>query len=332
MPQIGDMPYVEALFTDAGGPADPTTVTLRIRKPDGTETTNSSPTRVSVGLFREYVLLDQSGRWLWQFKGTGAVPATIEGHIDVDRSLFEPEPPGSGPRDYFTRAEFRAWAGDTGEVPHYDDSDIDDAQAEVIDRLEAWGKTSWANVTGVAGDGTAAVYRVAAELVSGAGTLVLSRIPVHEFTSLTIEGATDVLDAAGYRADLDAGIVRIGVDVWGWPVAVLDPLFGLEIRRPRFAAVYSYGWGACPRSVKTSAMAATRSRIDGWNRRPGGAQGTRIPSNTRRLSSSRADLEFDEKAATDPTPPWPWDAAASGEIVSYWEGRRPRTRVSVMGG
>jgi hypothetical protein len=47
--------------------------------------------------------------------------------------------------DYFTRAEFLTVAGDV-QGEKYTPEDIDRAQAEVIERIERWGGTSWATL------------------------------------------------------------------------------------------------------------------------------------------------------------------------------------------
>jgi hypothetical protein len=54
--------------------------------------------------------------------------------------------------DYFTRREFAAYMGDKGH--RWPDVRIDNAQAEVIERLEGWAHCAWPNVDVVLGTGS----------------------------------------------------------------------------------------------------------------------------------------------------------------------------------
>lgn len=86
----GDLITLWAEFKDkAGAAADPTTVTLKTRAPDGTIAVRSPLTNPSTGRY-EYDLsltgLDaQTGRWRYQFSGTGTVQA-VEVHEFVVRT------------------------------------------------------------------------------------------------------------------------------------------------------------------------------------------------------------------------------------------------------
>jgi hypothetical protein len=75
-------------------------------------------------------------------------------------------PPVTPRTDYFTRREFRDYVGDRGNRWH--DSRIDMAQAEVIERLEAWAHSAWPNVAVVAGIGTMALNDDGLVLTDGA--------------------------------------------------------------------------------------------------------------------------------------------------------------------
>lgn len=74
---------------------DPTLVTFRALRPDGTEVTRSWPSsgvdRVSVGRFRTMVVLDQAGRWTVRWTGAGAVVFAEERQVMVRASAF-PDP------------------------------------------------------------------------------------------------------------------------------------------------------------------------------------------------------------------------------------------------
>lgn len=65
---------------------DPTTVTFYFKAPSGTETTYIYGTDVEVvrdsaGVFHVDVLPDESGVWVWKWKGTGLVAQTDEGQF-----------------------------------------------------------------------------------------------------------------------------------------------------------------------------------------------------------------------------------------------------------
>jgi head-tail adaptor len=240
--------------------------------------------------------------------------------------------------DYFTRAEFRAFAKDTDDPPRYADGDIDDAQDEVIDRLEEWARTSWARVDPDSddGDGVAHAYRSETERVQADAVILLRRRPLVEVTSFTIVAAGgDVfdVDASSYLTDFRAAILRLvqpgdfsaylssqGEIVVPWPTSLPS----------EFEIVYTYGWGTTPRAVKVPAMMATRTRMAGVVDSKG--KGARIPERTRTLTTSRTTLELQTGADTEDEVPWPWDQDASAQLRSYWAARRPRRIMSVVGG
>jgi hypothetical protein len=82
---IGDAVDVQMLFySDAAKTtlADPTAVSLRVRKPDGTATDYSyggagTVTKSATGTYVQLITVDQAGRWWFRWAGTGAV-ATVE--------------------------------------------------------------------------------------------------------------------------------------------------------------------------------------------------------------------------------------------------------------
>lgn len=80
---IGDQPTIEASFRDTSGePADPTTVTLTVKAPDGTEQ-DVEVTRNSLGEYSGVVEPDQSGMWRYRWAATGALVAAEEGWFYV---------------------------------------------------------------------------------------------------------------------------------------------------------------------------------------------------------------------------------------------------------
>ena len=79
-------------FTNAAGaPANPTTVTAKVEKPDGTETSYATPTitNPSTGTYELIVTGDQSGQWTYRGLGvTGTTSAVCEGMFSVLLSAF----------------------------------------------------------------------------------------------------------------------------------------------------------------------------------------------------------------------------------------------------
>ena len=79
-------------FTVSGTPTDPTTVTLSIRKGDGTETDYTyvagEVTRASAGSFYRDVVLDVAGTLSYRWTGTGAAAAVDEDQLFVVASAL----------------------------------------------------------------------------------------------------------------------------------------------------------------------------------------------------------------------------------------------------
>lgn len=85
-------------FTDiTGSPTDPTTVSLELRKPDGTDLVYNWPTlsggdglmtQEGIGRFFVDVTLDQRGLWWWIYSGTGTVVTAEQGAFYCRRSMI----------------------------------------------------------------------------------------------------------------------------------------------------------------------------------------------------------------------------------------------------
>lgn len=81
----GDNIGLSCDFTDSLGDAsDPGTVSVLVRKPDGSSTapTASSP---AVGTWEASVIADQEGHWFYSFTGTSPVVAVGEGQFYIRR-------------------------------------------------------------------------------------------------------------------------------------------------------------------------------------------------------------------------------------------------------
>jgi hypothetical protein len=80
-------------FMTNGVATDPTTVTLTIRKRDGTTLVYGWPSaaddgllvREAVGRFYRDVEMDLDGKWVYELKGTGTAAAVEESSIRVQR-------------------------------------------------------------------------------------------------------------------------------------------------------------------------------------------------------------------------------------------------------
>jgi uncharacterized protein YfaS (alpha-2-macroglobulin family) len=91
---LGDAPRAIAEFRDfAGVLTDPTTVTVKVRKSDGTNftkvyVTDSEVIKESTGIYHIDIATDVHGVWTIRWEGTGTVKAAIEQRFNVKRSDF----------------------------------------------------------------------------------------------------------------------------------------------------------------------------------------------------------------------------------------------------
>jgi hypothetical protein len=84
---IGDRVRLTGTFHDeAYALANPSVVTLTVRKPDGTLLT-PTPTNPSTGVFTALVDLDTSGRWTFRYAGTGTLVTAGEDGFSVRVSM-----------------------------------------------------------------------------------------------------------------------------------------------------------------------------------------------------------------------------------------------------
>lgn len=93
----GDVWTPQATFKVSGVATDPTTVTVRVKKPDGTVTVagpvaggtgGSGIVRASAGVYTFPVTLDNAGYWFARFEGTGAATGAEDQQAIVDPSEF----------------------------------------------------------------------------------------------------------------------------------------------------------------------------------------------------------------------------------------------------
>ena len=93
---IGDTRRLTATFTDIAGVAtDPSTVTFKIKRPDGTATTyvygtDAQPVKASTGVYYVDYAITLAGRHAYRFEGTGAVATAESDEFYVRRNEAAP--------------------------------------------------------------------------------------------------------------------------------------------------------------------------------------------------------------------------------------------------
>lgn len=210
--------------------------------------------------------------------------------------------PDSDYQDYFSDEDFRRVMGDNTSPYDYDPDDVLRAQAEVVDRLEKWARTSWKLRTV-----TAEIHRRNVPLVT---TL---RVPIVAIESVTVNG--DVVTLSDIQYTSESGIVR-----WGdWTPG---PFPYLTAGSSRLEVTYTYGFDedTVPMAVMRPCIVATASNLDGEEGR------SKIPRNTTRYSAERTDITLGRRGSVEP---WPWDPRATDDIRGYWLSRRPRSIMQV---
>lgn len=112
---IGDLVPLRAAFTNAAGAAaDPTNVTFKIRKPDGTTTTyvhgtDSELVKDSVGNYHVDFPVTLAGFYEWRYEGTGTVTAAIDGEFVGATSVFYPAAYPVAPNALVTLKQAEVW-------------------------------------------------------------------------------------------------------------------------------------------------------------------------------------------------------------------------------
>jgi len=81
---VGDVEFLSATFRDREGVLfDPTTVTFKVKKPDGTVETLSSLTNSSTGVYTKNYTPLTVGRYEWYAIGTGTNAKTESSEFQV---------------------------------------------------------------------------------------------------------------------------------------------------------------------------------------------------------------------------------------------------------
>lgn len=91
--EVGDVARLTAHFTSQSVSVDPTTVRALVLSPSGVEQqwtygVGDKVQRLSAGMYRVLVPLDESGTWHWRWEGAGDHAAAAEGQLWVAPSAF----------------------------------------------------------------------------------------------------------------------------------------------------------------------------------------------------------------------------------------------------
>jgi hypothetical protein len=90
---VGDSPKFRCEFRVDGTLTDPTTVTLKLYRPNGTTDTytygGGTITKDSTGIFSKVYTLSSEGTWRWKWEGTGTAAAARAGTIFVEDTPFD---------------------------------------------------------------------------------------------------------------------------------------------------------------------------------------------------------------------------------------------------
>jgi hypothetical protein len=89
----GQVVEVVATFSVDGSPTDPSTITFKVRRPNGIINTyvygvGLEVTRVEAGVYSLDITCDQSGEFWYRAEGTGMVKDAFENYFIVDPSRF----------------------------------------------------------------------------------------------------------------------------------------------------------------------------------------------------------------------------------------------------
>lgn len=89
---IGDRIRLSVAFTSAGTATDPTTITCKVKEPDGTITTATyalaEVVKDSTGNYHYDFTPDQEGKHYYRFEGAGALIAAAESDFMIRDSVF----------------------------------------------------------------------------------------------------------------------------------------------------------------------------------------------------------------------------------------------------
>jgi hypothetical protein len=152
-------------------------------------------------------------------------------------------------------------------------------------------------------DGTAQDARSRTETFDGGkDLLLLGRVPVIALTTFTRDGVA--VASTDYDLYPETGTIRFESPA----------LSGRRV----FVVTYTYGFQACPWSVKRPAILAAKTLLTKQEGRSG------IPAGVTAYTSEGTRFELDGEKRIGGEGPWPWDQDASRSVSAYWNPRRSR--------
>ena len=84
--------YTSSVFSVSGVATDPTTVTLLVEDPNGTETTYTYAlgqiTKAATGSYYKEITMSTPGTWHYKWIGTGACAAVDKGELYISDDVF----------------------------------------------------------------------------------------------------------------------------------------------------------------------------------------------------------------------------------------------------
>jgi uncharacterized protein YfaS (alpha-2-macroglobulin family) len=86
--EMGDTVRLKTSITVDDVLTNPTTITLKVRKPDGTITTETPVQDGVTGKYRFDIVVNQHGTWSYRFEGTGPAAGVGERSFIVKHSRF----------------------------------------------------------------------------------------------------------------------------------------------------------------------------------------------------------------------------------------------------
>jgi hypothetical protein len=116
---IGSLPQLTVTFTNlAGVPTNPTSVSLTVTAPDGTQVVYGSPTSVGAGVYTQDIPVLQSGSYNYEWVGTGTVVAVVPGTFQSFPTPLAP----TNAIDFVTLPQLKSWIESAGANPSPDDA------------------------------------------------------------------------------------------------------------------------------------------------------------------------------------------------------------------
>ena len=211
---LGQPVRVSATIRDLSGVlADPSTLTLTLARPDGTQQAYPAPAHDSTGQYHQDLPatdLTQTGHYAWAWTATGSAPGVVAGTFDV----FDP---------FEVTVLSLADGKDMLNIP----------QATVTYDAEIAGwiasiQTSLERYTG--GPVITRPVTERAEATAGYTALCLRQRPVVAVTSVTPDTGA-ALSLGDLKIDVNAGVIRRALNL---------PFYAAG---PWFTVVYTAGWG-----------------------------------------------------------------------------------------